>query len=415
MKFVRLIEDCAPPNKKKSKATAKKAPTKSQEAVDSLDWSAKAADTSEYVAGDVVPESRADDTNDVKEREVERGSSPPPPGEAEEKLAQKTTAAQPVKSMVAKKAASLTSTHPRELKTIFLVSASSGNKSQKRYIKDCLSLFEVLYEKDEHNKSIMERHIRCPDDQPPLLSVDVKRRMFEFDKCSLSFSALEEDRGGEHLNLYVFGNRLSTWKMTELEQTELKRINYEHHWIYEVWRGNLGKLIEASLLDRECLSDLLVNLFHIATTSTSSSHSAAAAETGKQVLNKLVSQLVSKHNASLEEINRAAMYLLAAHDTQRAIQVYMSKNMYAYALCIGQLRLAPRSPLLYEILEKYASYAIYAGDYETAIMCYLRLADFENAFKILSRRSAKNDLELDALIKTLSAKLALLLPGQISS
>ena len=65
-----------------------------------------------------------------------------------EKLIQKKTTKQTVIPSVI---ATSTSAQ-RELKTIFLLS-SHGNKSPKSKLKDCITLFETLYEKNEQIKN----------------------------------------------------------------------------------------------------------------------------------------------------------------------------------------------------------------------------------------------------------------------
>lgn len=89
----------------------------------------------------------------------------------------------------------------RELKSLLMLS-SHGNKSQKSKLKDCLSLFELLYERQE--KIVME--------------LQNKNNNFEFDVCNFEISS-------EQINLFAYGNRKSTMKLLELERSELKRLN----------------------------------------------------------------------------------------------------------------------------------------------------------------------------------------------
>lgn len=94
------------------------------------------------------------------------------------------------------------SSSQRELKSLLMLS-SHGNKSQKSKIKDCLSLFEILYEGQQQKvKNISQNN-----------SND-----FEFHLRDFEIPA-------EQINLYSFGNRSSVIKMVELEHVELKRLN----------------------------------------------------------------------------------------------------------------------------------------------------------------------------------------------
>ena len=89
----------------------------------------------------------------------------------------------------------------RELKSLLMLSAQ-GNKSQKSKLKDCLSLFELLYEKQE----TIAREVLS------------KNNNFDFVTC-------EFDIPTEQINLFAFGNRKSVIKLVELEKVELKRLN----------------------------------------------------------------------------------------------------------------------------------------------------------------------------------------------
>jgi hypothetical protein len=78
--------------------------------------------------------------------------------------------------------------------------------------------------------------------------------------------------------------------------------------------------------------------------------------------------------------------------------------MFQYALCLAHLRLNSNDCQLNDILNSYAKYATFTGDYETSVMCYIRLNDFENAYKVLMRRNVKNELETENIIKKLNQK-----------
>ncbi len=89
----------------------------------------------------------------------------------------------------------------RELKSLLMLS-SLGNKSQKTKLQECLSLFEVLYEKNED----IVREIKAG------------ARKINFDNWRL-------DIPNEHINLAMFGNRETVIKLIETEHAELKRLN----------------------------------------------------------------------------------------------------------------------------------------------------------------------------------------------
>ena len=254
---------------------------------------------------------------------------------------------------------------PKELKSLLSLS-SLGAKSLKSKIQDCLYLFEILFvQNEELKRSILEGE--------PLLDL----MNFELSK--------------EFWSLSPFCSRYTTLKLLSYEQIELIRLNSDKWWIFEVWRGNLAKIFH-EFCERNSLNDVIFNLYQI---SISSNGNVLT------FLNEYIDQLSKFPASSQDTVHKAAMYSLAAYDVNRAIEIYMTHNYYAYALVVAQLRLVPNDPYLKRIFSKYGKYASQIGDYETAVLCFLRIADFENAFKTLNRRNFKNDEETETLAKTL--------------
>ncbi len=271
----------------------------------------------------------------------------------------------------------------RELKTIFLLS-SHGNKSPKSKLKDCITLFETLYEKNEQIKNELNDLI-------------VQKKLNQIKKFDFKFDLYKFEFENDQINLSIFGNRYSTIKMVIQEQAELKKHNYDKYWIFDVWRGNLVKLIN-EMQNQNGLNDFLVLLSHLSITSNQHSNEI--------ILNNYIQNL---QKGKLEQINKAALIALASYNLDQAIQIYLSNNLFHYALCLAQIRLSPNSDLFYHVLDKYASCTAHNGDYETSAMCFIRMSDFENAYKIVSRRDAKNDSETQHLTKYLLNKLEFLL------
>jgi len=272
-----------------------------------------------------------------------------------------------------KKIIKLGSNQRGEIKSLFLLS-SHGGKSQKLKLQDCLKLFEILYEKNLSSKNFTPKQIQ----------VDFELEKLEFSK--------------EHLNLCLFGNRFSTIEMLKCEEIELKRLSFEKWWIFEAWKGNIIKIVN-DFKQENNIDDFLFSLYHISIDSNNKNMS--------DLLKIYIDEL---SNGTLDQTNKAVLYALASYDVKKAIEIYINKNLFQYALCLAQLRLMPNSPLLHEVLSKYAFFANSSGDYETAVMCYIRLADFENGFKCLIRRNCKNDVENENLIKKILEKFSLFMP-----
>ena len=283
---------------------------------------------------------------------------------------------------LSKKPLKLGSHQRGEIRSLFLLS-SHGIKTQKSRLQDCLYLFEALYEKHSAFSRFISENKSLKT--PALLD-------FDFDLSIFSFA--KEDK----LNLCLFGNRVSTLDMLRSEQAELKRLNFDKWWICDIWRGNLLKIVN-EFKQQNNMDDFLFSLYHIAVDSNNAS--------SRELLETYIEQL---SKSTLDHINKAVLYALASYDVKRAIEIYLANNLFQYALCLAQLRLPSKSPLLSHVLNKYAQFANISGDYETAALCYIRLADFENGFKCLIRRNCKNDQESEQLIKNILDKFALFMP-----
>jgi len=255
----------------------------------------------------------------------------------------------------------------KEIKSL-LVLSSHGNKSQKSKLKDCLDLFYIL--NNEINES-----------------------------CTFT--------NNEQINLFIFGDRKSCIKMLELEQNELKRLNSDKWWYLDVWLGNLAKIFHL-FKEQNQINDLIFNLYQISQDSNPTNTI--------QFLNEYIDQLTSTASTSTSTtinnndlIHKAVLYSLANFDVAKAIEIYCNKNMFQYALCLAHLRLNSNDCQLNDILNSYAKYATFTGDYETSVMCYIRLNDFENAYKVLMRRNVKNELETENIIKKLLDEFLILM------
>jgi tetratricopeptide (TPR) repeat protein len=106
------------------------------------------------------------------------------------------------------------------------------------------------------------------------------------------------------------------------------------------------------------------------------------------------------------DYQKAALYSMALFNIPKAIEIYLQSNQYLCALCVAQLRLSFLNKSLFEqVLQKYANYLAQNGDYETSVLCYIRLRDLKQASKVLTRRIIQNEEQrelVDKLLKLLS-------------
>lgn len=246
-----------------------------------------------------------------------------------------------------------------ELKSLFTLS-SPGSKNPKQKLKDCILLFEHLVEKNKIS--------------------NINQEIFEFDK--------------DNLILNIFCNRTSSLNLIQIEEEELKRINYEKWWIFEIWKGNLYKVVR-ELKNSKQLNDLVMSLYQsmISVINTSS----------LELVNYYIGQLSSNGN-NIESVNKAILHCCCTYQIEKAVEICLENNLFQYALCLAQIRLPLKSEILKKVLIKYAAYSTQVGDYETSVLCYIRLEDLENAYKTLIRRNAKNDCEFEQNLNFLSDK-----------
>lgn len=257
----------------------------------------------------------------------------------------------------------------KDLKSLFNLS-SHGSKSPECKLKDCYLLYEKLYE-NESTKKQLESASKSDD-------------LFTY--LDLDLLDLEFPRDSNFLSL--FGTRSTCIKYIRLEETELHSLGFEKWWIFQLWCGNVAKVFN-ELMNTNQMNDLVFSLFQLSINPSLASSPALVA---------YIKQL-SKSSTHADSVHKSVLYLLCSYDITGAVEMYIENNMFTYALCLAQLRLPPKSNLLKRVLLKYAGYMSFTGDYETAALCFIRLGDFENAYKVLIRRNYKH-LEGDENLKS---------------
>lgn len=254
-----------------------------------------------------------------------------------------------------------------ELKSLFTIS-SSGSRNPKQKLNDCILLFEHLVEKNKIS--------------------NINQEIFEFNK--------------ENLILNIFCNRTSSLNLIAIEEAELKRIGYDKWWIFEIWKGNLYRIVK-ELKDLKHLNDLVMSLYQ--------SMISIVNKSSLELVNSYIEQL-SFNGSNFDSVNKAILHCCCTYQVEKAVDICLENNLFQYALCIAQIRLPLKCEILRKILIKYAAYSTQVGDYETSVLCYIRLGDLENAYKTLIRRNAKNDTEFEQNLNYLSEKFKIYLKIQ---
>lgn len=194
----------------------------------------------------------------------------------------------------------------------------------------------------------------------------------------------------------LFGNRQSVFDMLRLESAELKALNYDKWWLLDMWRGDVRDVV-AELRRTGSLNDLAVLVYETAVNSASRNPA---------LLNAYIEQLRAAGHEQLDCVHKAVLLSLAVCDAERAVRIYMEHDLYQYALCLAHIRFPPQqhSVVLDDVLAKYAAYSNSVGDYETAVLCFLRLNDIESAYATLLRRNVKTDEQCAAIVQEISIK-----------
>lgn len=183
--------------------------------------------------------------------------------------------------------------------------------------------------------------------------------------------------------------------MLRQETAELRAMNYEKWWLLNMWKGDIKDTID-ELCRTNTLTDLAVIVYETALNSPTRN---------PDVMNAYIEQLRASAKEHSENIHKAVLLSLSLYNVEKAVRIYLENDMYQYALCLAIIRKAPQfHELVVEVLEKYAAYATSVGDYETAVMCHLRLHDVENAFSSLLRRNTKGDEACETIFEELSRK-----------
>lgn len=270
----------------------------------------------------------------------------------------------------------------KDYKQLFPLSSKAHRLNRIKSLIDCLVLFETIYEN--------------PGLQSMTTNSEINEFNEQFELIDLNFN-LNNNYANEKqfINLYLFGNRKSTIKMLIMEQNELLDQNSPYWWLFDIFKGNIEKLMH-ELETRNELNDFFLTLYQCSIQPNLYTENSFF----KNYLNSLLSK---------GEFHKVALYLIALYKINDAIDVYLRYNQYQFALCLAQLRLnkslSENNYIFNDILFKYALYSAQNGDYETGVLAYIRIKDLINASKTLIRRTILND-EHKTLINNLMSKFS---------
>jgi hypothetical protein len=262
----------------------------------------------------------------------------------------------------------------KDYKQILPLSSKAHRLHKTKSLIDCQVLFETIYENPNFSDGNFEEK-------------------FELSNFNLNNNYDEK----QFLNLYLFGNRKSTIELLDLENEELKSSNVmsTYCWLFDVWKGNIEKLM-FELESNNLINDFFFTLYQISITPT--------IYQDNKFFDTFLQQLLASN-----EFHKVALYYIVSYKIHDAIELYLRHNQFQFALCLAQLRLdktlTDDNELFRKVLLRYAVYAAYNGDYETAVLAYIRIKDLANASMVLVRRMPAND-EQKVLIQNLTNKFS---------
>lgn len=82
-----------------------------------------------------------------------------------------------------------------------------------------------------------------------------------------------------------------------------------------------------------------------------------------------------------------AMYFLACHKIEQAIDILATRSMFKEAVALAKSRLPEDSPIITELIEKWAKHCVSNGNFEIAAQCFIAIKKYEDAAKVLARRT----------------------------
>jgi gem associated protein 5 len=91
-----------------------------------------------------------------------------------------------------------------------------------------------------------------------------------------------------------------------------------------------------------------------------------------------------------------AMYFLACHKVEEAVNCLCLNSMFREALALTKQRFPEDSDMITKVTEQWAEHCTNTGNFENAAFCYISLKQYEDAAKVLARRSHKEFLEFAA-------------------
>eukprot|EP00794_Sanderia_malayensis_P007551 gene7551-8388_t len=186
----------------------------------------------------------------------------------------------------------------------------------------------------------------------------------------------------EHVNLGLFADKLSTFKMFNEEGSNHDKLgNLEQRLHLELWKGNLGGAFEASQKKGE-LNEMLVAMSPL-----------GGYDFWQSTMYSYADRLESNG-----DYYSAATYFLAVNAVGEAIDMFKKHGMFKEAIAVAKIRLPSCDPVLNELYRTWADKLSSDSCFEHAAKCYLASGCYEDAINILSRKGDVSSLRTAAQV-----------------
>ncbi|XP_046430819.1 gem-associated protein 5 isoform X1 [Neodiprion fabricii] len=178
----------------------------------------------------------------------------------------------------------------------------------------------------------------------------------------------------------IFGSKEDVIKLLDMEKSVHAKLS-QHDTVVEMdlWCDNLKQNLQEATKEKR-LNDFLVSLAP-----------SLSYKEWQVTCENYAEQLEFEGNR-----RKAVSYLLCIHKIERAIQVFVEGKMFKEAYVLAKTKLDTSDPLVDSLLETWAVGTAKEGNFEEAVQCYIKLGNYGEAARLLSRRKDMGSLEVAA-------------------
>ncbi|EFA02425.1 gem-associated protein 5 [Tribolium castaneum] len=182
--------------------------------------------------------------------------------------------------------------------------------------------------------------------------------------------------------LELFGSKEQVSQLLDTNYNQQKKEGkFKSCELISLWKGDVGDYIQTAI-DENRVNPTTINL--------------AAMVSPKLWQDACLSYAKKLSEDAASDPFETAMYFLACHKIEEAINSLCTSLMFKEALVLAKQRLPENSVFITEVTQKWAEHCVTTGNFENAAFCYISIKEYENAAKVLARRNHKEFLDFAA-------------------